>query len=68
MDMRKIQFVNGEYYHVFNRGVDKRETFLDRKDLDRFFQSMNEFNILTPIGSIYAASFRKNNLLRNLVP
>jgi len=66
--MRKIQFVNGEHYHLFNRGVDKRETFLDQKDLDRFFQGMNEFNILTPIGSIYAASFRKNNLLRNLVP
>jgi REP element-mobilizing transposase RayT len=66
--MRKIQFINGEYYHLFNRGVDKREIFLDQKDLDRFFQSMNEFNTLNPIGSIYAASFHKNNLIRNLVP
>lgn len=65
--MRKIQFVNGEYYHLFNRGVDKREIFLDRRDLDRFFQSMSEFNTLIPIGSIYAASFRKNSPLRNLV-
>jgi REP element-mobilizing transposase RayT len=68
--MRKVQFVNGEYYHLFNRGVDKREVFLCQKDLDRFFQSMSEFNTLIPIGSIYAASFRKNNPLsplRNLV-
>lgn len=26
--MRDTQFVNGEYYHVFNRGVDKRKIFL----------------------------------------
>jgi len=65
--MRKVQFANGEYYHLFNRGVDKREIFLDQKDLDRFLQSMSEFNTLTPIGGIYAASFHKNNPLRNLV-
>ena len=65
--MRKVQFVNGEHYHIFNRGVDKREIFMDQRDLDRFFQSMSEFNTLTPIGGIYAASFHKNNLLRNLV-
>jgi len=65
--MRKVQFANGEYYHLFNRGVDKREIFLDQKDLDRFLQSMSEFNTLIPIGGIYAASFHKNNSLRNLV-
>jgi len=41
--MRKVQFANGEYYHLFNRGVDKREIFLDQKDLDRFLQSMSDF-------------------------
>jgi len=66
--MRKVQFANGEYYHIFNRGVEKRDIFTNQEELDRFFQSMNEFNTLTPIGSIYVASFRKNNLLRNLVP
>ena len=65
--MRKVRFVNGEYYHIFNRGVEKRNVFTNQEDLDRFFQSMGEFNTITPIGSIYAASFRKkNNLLRSL--
>jgi len=65
--MRKIRFTNEEYYHIFNRGVDKREIFADQKDLARFFQSMSEFNTLTPTGGIYAASFHKNNPLRNSV-
>ncbi|MBU4224081.1 transposase [Patescibacteria group bacterium] len=57
--MRKIQFTNNEYYHIFNRGVDKREIFLDHGDLSRFFQSMEEFNTVNPIGSIFENSFRK---------
>jgi putative transposase len=48
---------------VFNRGVDKRKIFLDQQDLERFFQSMKEFNTLEPIGSIYENSFRKNSKL-----
>ncbi|MDX9848768.1 MAG: hypothetical protein RBT74_17450, partial [Tenuifilaceae bacterium] len=27
--MRKTIFANGEYYHIYNRGVDKREVFLN---------------------------------------
>ncbi|MCR4283877.1 MAG: hypothetical protein NUV64_00965 [Parcubacteria group bacterium] len=59
MGKRKIEFANSEYYHIFNRGVDKRQIFLDQEDLSRFFQSMNEFNVREPIGSIYENSFRK---------
>jgi len=62
--MRKTPFINGEYYHIFNRGVDKREIFSDREDLFRFFQSMDEFNAINPIGSIYANSFVKKDKLR----
>jgi putative transposase len=57
--MRKESFVNDQYYHVFNRGVDKREIFSCGDDFARFFQSMEEFNSLTPIGSIYENSFNK---------
>ncbi|MBU3925966.1 transposase [Patescibacteria group bacterium] len=57
--MRKIQFVNNEYYHILNRGVDKREIFSDYEDMARFFQSMHEFNTLEPIGSIFENSFRQ---------
>lgn len=56
--MRKTVFFDGEYYHIFNRGVDKRQIFLEQNDIDRFFQSMREFNVLEPIGSIYENSFK----------
>lgn len=57
--MRKVNFVNNEYYHIYNRGVDKREIFSDHYDIKRFFQSMKEFNSIEPIGSIYENSFNK---------
>ena len=60
--MRKTPFVNKEYYHVFNRGVDKRKVFLNGDDFNRFLQSMDEFNSVTPIGSIYENSFNKNRI------
>ena len=49
---RKTPFVNGEFYHIYNRGVDKRQIFLDRADFDRFLQSMIIFNTTEPVGSI----------------
>ncbi len=53
---RKTLFVVGEYYHLFNRGVDKRDIFSEIHDLNRFFQSLLLFNTKTPIGSIYEKS------------
>lgn len=50
--MRKTPLVVGEYYHVYNRGTDKRPIFNDLKDLDRFMLSMKEFNSIKPVGSI----------------
>jgi len=66
--MRKVRFLNGEYYHIYNRGVEKRDIFIAKENIERFYQSMQEFNVLDPIGSLYAASFRKVHPLRNLVP
>lgn len=34
--MRKIQFAEGEFYHLYNRGVDKRTVFVNKEDHDRF--------------------------------
>ena len=42
--MRKDKFYNDEYYHIFNRGVDKREIFSDTQDYERFILSMNLLN------------------------
>jgi len=60
--MRKLQFENGEFYHIYNRGNNKRAIFLKPFDLQRFLQSMIEFNVDGPIGSIYATSFNKESL------
>ena len=51
--MRKTILATGEYYHVFNRGVDKRDIFLNKADLSRFLESVREFNSAEPIGSLY---------------
>lgn len=60
--MRKVPFKKGELYHIFNRGTDKRNIFSDQKDFQRFFQSISEFNVLYPIGSIYWNSFKTSEL------
>jgi putative transposase len=33
---RKIPFISGEYYHVYNRGVEKRDVFLNHPDYAHF--------------------------------
>lgn len=59
MANRKTSFAIGELYHIYNRGVDKRIIFSEEYDIQRFFQSMVEFNTVDPIGSIYENSFMK---------
>lgn len=39
MPGRVIPLVNGEYYHLFNRGSDKRDIFLQPRDYKRFQQT-----------------------------
>lgn len=50
--MRKEPLVTGEYYHVYNRGVDKRDIFSSYKDLERFKESIKQFNQVEGIGSL----------------
>ena len=42
--MRKIQFATDHFYHIYNRGTDKRKIFLDEKDYFRFIHDLYEFN------------------------
>ena len=42
--MRKEQLVKGEFYHVYNRGVDKRVTFSEPKDYERFIAYLYVLN------------------------
>jgi len=34
--LRKDPFLTGEYYHIYNRGIDKRDIFKSDKDYERF--------------------------------
>ncbi|PJE76810.1 hypothetical protein COV05_02470 [Candidatus Uhrbacteria bacterium CG10_big_fil_rev_8_21_14_0_10_48_16] len=38
------KFTTGEYYHVYNRGVDKRNIFNSEDDFRRFVESLYVFN------------------------
>jgi putative transposase len=42
--MRKKPLANNEYYHIYNRGVDKREVFSDDRDYVRFLLSIDLLN------------------------
>lgn len=55
--------MEGEFYHIFNRGVEKRTIFENQCDIQRFFRSMSEFNTLEPIGSLHENKFRKKQSL-----
>ncbi|MFA6256698.1 MAG: transposase [Candidatus Paceibacterota bacterium] len=57
---RKQPLVTGEYYHIYNRGVDKRDIFRTKKDFDRFIESMREFNNIEGIVSL--ANLRKTEI------
>ncbi|MFH1402203.1 MAG: transposase [Patescibacteria group bacterium] len=59
--MRKDPFIIGQYYHIYNRGTDKRVIFMDKFDLWRFLQSMEEFNTIEPIGSLFMHNRKKNS-------
>lgn len=43
MPGRVIPFATDEVYHVFNRGVEKRETFRQPRDYQRFLQTVNYY-------------------------
>ncbi len=38
MSLRKTEFIEGEYYHIYNRGNSKQKIFFDDKDRERFLK------------------------------
>jgi putative transposase len=58
--MNREPFAEGEFYHVYNQGVDKRNIFSNEYDSLRFLESMQIFNNEEPVGSIYEQSFNKD--------
>jgi len=64
--MRKQPLVTDEYYHIYNRGVDKRDIFGNKKDLERFVESICEFNKVGVVTSL--ANARKSNRIAQIAP
>ena len=54
---RKTPFVEGEYYHIYSRGVEKRRIFMNAKDYARFLALLYIMN--------QDVSFRMDNFLRD---
>src|SRR3989344_4867688 len=69
---RNIHFAEGEFYHLFNRGNDKRVIFRDKADKTRFQKLLksslicliSEYNsfIITPIKKMIKFSLSKMNV------
>lgn len=51
--MRQPELVNNEIYHIYNRGVEKRDIFLGRPDKFRFISDLVEFNDEAFVSSYY---------------
>ncbi len=48
MPLRNIPLVEGEIYHLFNRGVEHRPIFSDTRDYRRFTQTVEFYRFLLP--------------------
>ncbi|MFA6392572.1 MAG: transposase [Candidatus Paceibacterota bacterium] len=55
--LRKDPFITGEYYHIYNRGIDKRVIFKIKGDYERFIMLLYLANS--------EESFRIDNLVNN---
>jgi putative transposase len=64
--MRKVQLVNNEFYHIYNRGVEKRNIFNNERDYYRFIFQMYACNIGSPVNSIFRKeiNFAAKNILK----
>ena len=46
--IRKIPLVNGEVYHIFNRGIDKRSTFTSYNEYLRAYLTIKYYQFIHP--------------------
>ncbi len=67
MARKTVPLVNGEIYHIFNRGSNKREIFLDKWDFLRFYNTLTLFNCESPVKSYRLAQSVKHTGERRLV-
>ena len=59
--LRSEYLATGEFYHVYNRGVDKRNIVMDKFDCERFLESLQVFNDIEPIESLLSKKYQKEH-------
>lgn len=62
--MRKTILANGEIYHVFNLGVEKRPTFTDKREYDRALMTLNFYRfegVFAGLGDILKLDHEKRS-------
>jgi putative transposase len=65
MPRKIVPLVTDELYHIFNRGTDKRDIFIDKSDYLRFYQTLNYFNTIEPVINFdYAKVAHKNSKVK----
>jgi putative transposase len=57
--MEKDIFESGQYYHIYNRGNNKENIFIEDKNYKYFLEKMKKY--LLPIADVYAYCLLKNH-------
>lgn len=60
MTSRETELENDEFYHIYNRGVDKRVVFKDKQDFFQFIQMLDHFNQEESLGGLKVYKYPKN--------
>jgi len=62
--MSNPNFITGECYHIYNRGVEKRDIFLENGDFLRFVHYLYVLNDNSPL----SVNFRRNPIMYEVSP
>lgn len=65
MPYRLTPFINDSYYHLFNRGVEKRIIFSNEQDYQRFLKTLFYYQFSGPKPQFSTRDRFKNNAFRN---
>lgn len=69
MSIRTVEFVGGEFYHLYNRGNSKQKIFNDKNDYERFARllflanSKNSFNFFNLLKDGHLYDFERGGTL-----
>ncbi len=70
MPSRVFPFVNGQLYHIYNRGIEKRAIFDSRNDHHRFIKTMRYYQLQGPkprLSNFFRYQVFKPNFERKIV-